>query len=62
MKNRFEGITDPNELLGQAIGAGSACWVGGTGQLVFDSTEASAIADEAYQQLLKIIGGEFSNG
>jgi hypothetical protein len=34
---------DLDEILGQALGAASMCWVGGTGDLEFDSTRAKAI-------------------
>ncbi|CAA0129297.1 Uncharacterised protein [Mycolicibacterium vanbaalenii] len=29
----FENVNDARELINQAVGAGSVCWVGGTGQL-----------------------------
>jgi hypothetical protein len=32
-----------HEAVYQAIGAASVCWVGGTGDLVFDSTQAATI-------------------
>lgn len=34
-----------DEAIGQAIGYASMCWVGGTGDLEFDSTAASQCAE-----------------
>lgn len=34
------------QAIGETLGAASMCWVGGTGDLVFDSERASALVDE----------------
>ena len=34
-----------NEVVGQALGTASVCWVGGTGDLEFDSTKAAWVLD-----------------
>lgn len=39
------------EVVGMSIGAGSVCWVGGTGSLEFDSEKASAIVDGLMEYL-----------
>lgn len=39
------------EWVGQAIGAASMCWVGGTGALEFDSTEAARIHGALMQRI-----------
>jgi hypothetical protein len=38
-----DGDLDLTEILGQALGAASVCWVGGTGPLEFDSVRAARI-------------------
>lgn len=35
--------TNLHEAVYQALGAASVCWVGGTGDLVFDSTQAAIV-------------------
>lgn len=42
---------DALTIVGEAVGAGSVCWVGGTGDLVFDSEAASAVVDQAVAEL-----------
>lgn len=34
------------EFIGQAVGRASVCWIGGTGDAVFDSTAAAKIVEE----------------
>jgi hypothetical protein len=41
------------EVLGQALGAVSVAWVGGTGSLEFDSSRASAIYKALVQEVLR---------
>lgn len=52
----------PNDLplrewIGQAIGAASGCWVGGTGDLEFDSAKAKEIYESLHERLLAVVGG-----
>lgn len=54
--NRFSRASTVEELIGQAIGAGSVCWVGGTGPLEFDSREASQIVKETLARLAELTG------
>jgi len=49
--NRFSNATTIQEVVGQAIGAGSMCWIPNTGDLEFDSTKASSIVDEAVARI-----------
>jgi len=56
----FDDVHDARELITQAIGAGSMCWVGGTGALEFDSNAATKVADAAYQRLQAILSGILS--
>lgn len=53
----FDNVNDARELITQAVGAGSACWVGGTGSAEFDTTQAIAVADAAFQRLQAILAG-----
>lgn len=55
-KNRFADC-GVEELIYQLVGAGSACWVGGTGDAVFDSAEALQVAGDGLERLSQIIGG-----
>lgn len=54
--NRFAdcGI---EELVYQLVGAGSTCWVGGTGDREFDSTAAAAVALDGLARLNELLGG-----
>lgn len=45
------------EWIGQAIGAASTCWVGGTGDAEFDSAQAKHIADGLHAHVQKVIDG-----
>jgi hypothetical protein len=49
--NRFHACETISEVIAQAVGAGSASWVGGTGQAVFDTEEATAISVEATERI-----------
>lgn len=53
----FDNVNDARELIAQAVGAGSTCWVGGTGELEFDSIEAAVVADAAFLRLQTILAG-----
>lgn len=52
--NRFHDADTVTELLGMLVGAGSTCWIGGTGHLEFDSTEASKVVDEGVDRLIEL--------
>lgn len=39
------------EVLGQAMGAASICWVGGTGSLEFDGTRAKSVFERLYAEV-----------
>ena len=58
----FDDVYDANELIGQAVGAGSMCWENVHAAGMFDSTQAAAIADAAYQRLQMILAEQFSGG
>lgn len=50
--NRFARAETRAELIGQAVGAGSACWLPpGPGSSVFDVEQAAALAEEAHARL-----------
>lgn len=49
--NRFKDAEDPIAVLHQMIGAASMCWVGGTGDSVFDSEQAISVAVQAVKRL-----------
>lgn len=53
-RNRFADCETVSEVIAQAVGAGSAAWVGGTGQAVFDSEEATAISVEATERIREL--------
>lgn len=55
MNNRFADAQDITAVVFQAIGAGSTCWVGGTGDLEFDSIEAKICGDHAVARINEII-------
>lgn len=55
MTNRFADAKDVPEVVFQAIGAGSVCWVGGTGPLEFDSAKANAVGREAVARINEVI-------
>jgi hypothetical protein len=40
-----DGKVSLGEAVGQALGTASVCWVGGTGDLLFDSTAATLVYD-----------------
>lgn len=45
------------ELVHQLVGAGSTCWVGGTGDREFDSAAAVEIASAGLRRLSEILSG-----
>lgn len=55
--NRFANIESIEELIGQTIGAGSACWVYVGGERLFDSDEASKLTDEAIERVRELLAG-----
>jgi hypothetical protein len=52
--NRFSRCVSAEEVVFQAIGAGSMCWDPRPGSQVFDSTEAEAVGDEAMARLREL--------
>lgn len=55
MANRFAQATTLAEVVGQAVGAGSVCWVGGTGALEFDSTAATKVVEDALARIADLL-------
>lgn len=49
--NRFHDVDTIHEVIFQALGAASICWIPDTGDLEFDSTEARHIGSEALERL-----------
>ena len=60
--NRFANASSIPQVIGEAIGAGSVAWVGGTGSLEFDSTKASKVLDEAVERIGQILKEGKVNG
>lgn len=54
MTNRFQDAENVTQLVGQLIGAGSMCWVGGTGSASFDTDEAQRLTDEGVERLVEL--------
>lgn len=54
MMNRFKDAENVTELIYQLVGAGSTCWVGGTGQAEFNTTEAAQVAEDGIDQLIAL--------
>jgi hypothetical protein len=57
--NRFKGAETVTELIHQLVGAASTCWVEEWDKTegkvrVFDSTEATKVADEAIERLVEL--------
>jgi hypothetical protein len=52
--NPFRDADTVTELLGMLVGAGSTCWVGGTGHLEFDSTAATKVVDDGIKRLIEL--------
>lgn len=50
----FSTAPDFKTLLGELAGYASTCWVGGTGDRVFDSRNASAAVDSALGRMREI--------
>lgn len=62
MANRFAECTAVDEVIRQAVGAGSMCWDPKTAicgnnmcARVFDSDEAVKVADEAYERVMELV-------
>lgn len=51
---RFNDADTPLELLQLLVGAASMCWEPRPSTAVFDSTEASKLADEALERLIEL--------
>jgi hypothetical protein len=60
-QHMFDDVNDANELIGQAVGAGSMCWENVRAAGEFDSLRASAIADAAFYRLQMILAERFSS-
>lgn len=54
MSNRFADAESAEQVVFQAIGAGSMCWENMSGTGVFQSEEAKAIGDEAVARLREL--------
>lgn len=52
--NRFKDANTVEEVVGQAIGAGSLCWLPSTGDLEFDSAAAEEIGDAAVERIREL--------
>jgi hypothetical protein len=50
----FDALTDPRELVFQALGAASACWENLAGAGVFDSTRAKEVGDALLARLAQL--------
>lgn len=50
-----EPKNDIKTNIGEAVGAASTCWIGGTGDAVFDEAQASLIADDLESYVLGLI-------
>lgn len=52
--NRFAKAETEDEVLGMMVGAGSTCWVGGTGDIEFDSTQAVQVIEQGKARISEI--------
>lgn len=52
--NAFKHVQSVEELMYQFAGASSVCWVGGTGNKVFDDAQARRFADDAIKTLIRL--------
>ena len=50
-KGRFAEAEDVPQLIHQLVGAASTCWIGGTGDREFWTSEARKVASEAITRL-----------
>lgn len=55
-ENRFRDATTVEEVVGQAVGAGSVCWENVRAAGVFQSDEAARIVQEALARLAELTG------
>lgn len=53
----FDDVHDARELIAQAVGAGSRCWVGALREPEFDSVLAAKVADAAFLRLQALLAG-----
>ena len=59
--NIFADANSVDELLSLMVGAGSVCWVGGTGDLVFDSEMAIGVVAHGMARLEELISEPITN-
>lgn len=52
--SRFSDATTPEEIIAQAVGCGSLCWMPRPDNLEFDSEEATKIVNEAVERLAEV--------
>jgi hypothetical protein len=50
----FDDAENVTELVHLIVGAGSMCWVGGTGAAEFDTEQALAVADDGINRLIEL--------
>ena len=55
--NIFKTCDSIEEVVGQAVGAGSTCWENLEGTGVFQSTQAAFVAGEAVDRIRELIIG-----
>lgn len=51
---QFDDAETITELVHQIVGAGSTCWVGGTGSSLFDSEMALEVANAGINRLIEL--------
>ena len=51
---QFDDAENVTELIHQIVGAGSTCWVGGTGSIPFDSEMALEVANAGINRLIEL--------
>lgn len=56
--NRFSDCESVDQVIRRAVGAGSTCWHGGTGQAEFDTAQAIRVSDEAFERVAQILDGQ----
>lgn len=61
-KNHFQNCSTIEQVIAQAVGAGSTCWVGGTGDAQFDSAKAVMVSDDAIERVMQIFSTKKENG
>ena len=53
-ENMFAAAEDIPQLIHQLVGAGSTCWIGGTGDSEFWTAEARRVASHAIARLTEL--------